>query len=236
MPTTQLFIKEFEMKNLNLFKKSLKLLSILTILVILLSSFYSDEAALTNLINTKPYLSILYGALALTWILLILILSTVLLLSEQKRAEAFLIVSKTKTRDELEEKAVNDAIKRTFIFNLALLSFILSFSGFFTGTYKKENNELGRHFGYALFSSAQEKSPLEQIKEIKKNLTPTNSDKLKKLGIHIPPDLKLLEEKNSYLIPQSIFSPYGVLWLIILQFLSFKLFLFLNLRALNSED
>jgi len=185
--------------------------------------------------------------LVVIWAVLLLVSSVVLLFNSEKREKLFLLTTHTEVRDELEEKATSDAIKQAFFFNIVLLTFLFSISG----VYKMVGESGAVSYGYSITASLNEtvdvdgvmtlfdkhienkikNIPAEKLEERKTFLATASTDTRARLN-------SMLDENNQprYLMPKSVYSPYAVIWFILLQFITFKTFLFLNLRALNSEE
>ena len=94
--------------------------------------------SIINKLNGNPVLLVLCVGLSLLWAVLVLITSTALLFKEKWRESAFLMFAGTDAADELEQAAVNDSIKQTFLLNLLILVSIVILSGF---TYTKQQEK-----------------------------------------------------------------------------------------------
>ena len=90
-------------------------------------------------------------------------------------------------------------------------------------------------FGYSLWQENSSEEAKEKLAKYIDELPDKKRAKLKAKGISIDVTNEIVDN-NSYLLPRKIFSSFGVLCLILIQFFAFKLFLYLNLRALNSEE
>jgi|GEM_PF-2845157 len=210
-----------------------------------LTVFSTAEDVLEAMIE-NPMPIILAFLLMVIWAVLLLVSSVVLLFSAEKREKLFLLTTHTEVRDELEEKATSDAIKQAFFFNIVLLTFLFSISG----VYKMVDQSGAVSYGYSIAANLHEtvdvdgvmtlldkhienkieNAPAEKLEEMKTVLAKASTDTKLKLN-------SMLDENNQarYIMPKSVYSPYGVIWFILLQFITFKTFLFLNLRALSSE-
>jgi hypothetical protein len=220
-------------KKIKFFKIIVNLLAFLTGFVVVVFTIIPDTSTLLEFVAKFPFISLIGIALICIWAILMLTVPLVLLMSESKREQAFLIASNTKVRDEFEEKATSDAIKRTFIFNLALLSFIFALSGFTFERALKSDTGMNINFSYSFWDDTEQedKDTAKTIHELPQE----TKDRLKEYGLTMNVS-DGATTKGIKLIPQSWFSPFGILCFILLQFIMFKLFLFLNLRALNAED
>jgi len=219
----------------NLFKDSLNILTILTGMAVVLFFVLPGDDSIALVINKHPTLSLIVGVILIFWAIMLLVISLILTFSEKKRDQAFYATANIAVRDELEEKSVADAIKRTFLFNLTILALVFSLSGFFYGSYKKENGKIGLELGYTLLNDMHTEDPVLSAKRTIKNLKPEIKEILTKGGFTVEDSL-LTKETVHYIIPRKLFSPFGILCFIFLQFFMFKFFLLLNLRALNSEE
>jgi len=219
----------------NLFKHSLTTLSLLTgFAIAIFIAFPTGEDIVAALVKS-PYLVVGLSIVLLIWAVMLLVLSVIMLFSEKKRNEAFTITTQTELRDELEEAASNDAIKKTFVFNLALVAFIFALSGFhFDYSPKKDvDDKRSATFGYSLWHD-EGGAASEKMAALIKDVDPKVKAQLEKKGIQL--EVKGTGfNSGSRLIPARVFSPFGALCFILTQLLMYKLFLFLNLRALSSE-
>lgn len=197
-------------------------ISFLTGFVIAFFGFLQTQNALQLLID-HPTIMVICVVSALIWALLLLVTSVALLFKEEWREDAFLIFAGTNADDELEQQAVNDSIKKTFLINILILVSIVVLSGF---TYTKfENPKVDKKysFSYRLMNDYSDlNKSLEQIEKI----TPKNETA--KEGIEIAQKLK--DGKHYYLIPKVFFTPYGIMIFILLQFAMFRTFLYFNRR------
>ena len=217
-----------------IFKYSLTILSALTCFALVMFFLFNEPTKLANAADTYPTLTILVVIILVIWAALLLIISLMMLFSEQKRDQAFYMTAHTKIRDELEEKAVTDAIKRTFTFNLAFLTFIFALSGFQYGQYIDDKGEQRISFGFTIFGSNKEKSG-ELFEKYVQTLPKKEQIMIEEKGFSFGM-VDDIQENTDFLIPRETFSSIGVLFLIFLQFAAFKSFLFLNLRALSSDE
>lgn len=221
------------MNRKNIFKYSLNTLSALTGFAIVIFIALPTGSSFIDAVIKKPYIALGVAIILLAWIVMMLVISTILLLSENKRNEAFMITTNTEIRDELEEKASSDAIKKTFIFNLAFLAFIFSLSGMQIGEYTNKDGKREASFGYSLWDDEVDSVKKEMTEKIE-NLDAETKKNLESKGFNL--DVKSTGlTSGRRLIPKKVFSPFGVLCLILLQLLTFKAFLTLNLRKLNTD-
>jgi len=218
----------------NLFKYSLNIMTVLTGLAVIVFFALQKADSIIALVTKYPLTALSAVVVLCLWITLLFVISMLMLFSGKHRDQAFLMTSHTEIRDELEDKAVSEAIKKTFTFNLAFLTFIFVLSGLQYSTYKDGLGKQHTSYGYTIFSQNFETNH-EDYKSFIATLPLEKQTKLKDIGFSAD-TFKDLEANTKFLIPRSYFSAVGVLFLIFLQFAVFKLFFFLNLKALNSDD
>ncbi len=220
------------MKSVDFQKIFYFLLSLLTGFAVVVFAIFRDHEEILILMEKRPLIVGFVAVMLVLWGLGILISSIALMFSSRLRESAFLVCSNTKVSDELEEKAVNEAIKRTFIFNIALMSLVLALSGF-SAAYKssptkeikdgstKQKREFTVQYSmiYGYQDSIDTKEAFEKIKK-------TYPEYGKALS-----GIELESKDMVHFIPKEVFSPFGLLCFILLQFISFRFFLFIERRA-----
>lgn len=191
--------------------------------VIFCAGLEMNGVSVVEKLNNYFLLLIICVGLCLLWALLLLITSVALLFKESWREEAFLMFAGTNAEDELEQAAVNDAIKKTFLLNLLIIVSAVILSGF---TYTKllESEDGKNHaLSYRLMNS------YESIDKVIDTLESLNLE-----GPLVEESIESFKAMRSgetyYLIPKTVFSPYGALCFILIQFITFRSFLFFNRR------
>ena len=159
--------------------------------------------------------------LCLIWCFLLLSTSIALLFKGDWRESAFLMFAGANPEDELEQQAVNDSIKQTFLLNLLILVSVVILSGFTFTKFEKEVDGNSMSFSYRLMND------YEDIKDSVKTLDELGLDEEALAKAKDIMD-KLGNGKTYYLIPKSVISPYGILCFILIQFITFRVFLYFN--------
>jgi hypothetical protein len=180
-----------------------------------------------------PMAMLIIAILLSVWLILVFFSSIVLVVSEKYREKAFLLSTQTEVRDELEEKAVSDAIKRTFIFNIAFLALIFSLSGLFYQVSSDAEGEGSKvvSLGYSFAPDDFENIDHDKVASMLDKLPEKYSEKAEKYK----ESLKIADAKSTtthHIISRRFFSPFGVLCYLLLQLVFFRVFLYLNRREL----
>lgn len=207
------------------------LISFLTLFVVTAFGYlFTNQLNALQLLIDHTAVSLLVGVLCVVWALLLFIICISLLLKEEWREEAFLVFAGTDAGDELEQAAVNDSIKKTFLMNLILLVSLCILSGFTVIKLKDQPDGKNTIFTYHVMSDYKD------VDEAIKLLEDLNYDNLPEKEAKLLSEAmdesinKIKSGKPHYLIPKIVFSPYGTLWFILLQFVMFRIFLFFNRR------
>jgi len=207
------------------------LVSFLTLFVVIAFGYvFTNELSAMQLLIDSTAISLVVGILCVLWALLLFIICIALLLKEEWREEAFLVFAGTDAGDELEQAAVNDSIKKTFLMNLILLVSLCILSGFTAIELEDQPDGKNTIFSYHIMSDYKDMDDAIKVLE-DLNYDSLPDDKAKKMSDAMQETIdKLKSGKPHHLIPQMVFSPYGTLCFILLQFLMFRVFLFFNRR------
>jgi hypothetical protein len=185
--------------------------------------------SLIERIQSHPSLIVFSVLLCFIWVILLFTTSVVLLIKENLREEFFLMFAGTNAEDELEQIAVNDAIKKTFLFNLLILITVVVLSGFKFTKYEDPKDGKNKYtFSFTVMNEYDddEKDNKEKSMKVIESL---NLDEEKENEAKAILE-KVAEGESFYLIPKVLISPFGALCFILLQFVTFRSFLFFNRR------
>jgi len=207
----------------------------LATLVLIVAFFFIDDAQ-TLVVFANSYPGVFTGIIALftLWTVLSLVTTTILLFSSEKREKMFLLITNAEAKDELEEKAVNESVKSVFFLNIVLFVLAVALSSIGRHEITKKNGEVFTSFAYNIpLRPTEKKETLKQVFDKingETGLKPKGFVEKNSMRVEFSESLK--EELS--LLPKRFFSVYGLMCFILLQFLSFRIFLFFHRRSIFS--
>lgn len=210
------------------------LISLLTLVNLVYFTFVQDNITFVEHSVTHPYFTIVGIVAFLLWVTITLVFGIILLFNSRWREQAFLKIAQVKVQDELELTALNEAIKKTFIGNLVLITLLIGVSTIHISTVKstKADSWFGKNIMYAVTMPLENKTydDWSKLKAVKETALKSTKDSDFKLDFEFSDKAKEERRKTQPLLSERTFSVYGAMWFLVIQFLMFRVILYRKKR------